>query len=106
MALLLEELEIHLLDTRQRSGYDQVNMVLGAEYLRNRTGSVHSADLSDISDSRVITIDQYFQGRIPGMWVSNHSGMPGDGTFAIMRGVRSMNQNLQPLYILSNLMYY
>lgn len=49
------------------------------------------------------TIDQYFQGVVPGMYVINTSGMPGSATSSFIRGIKSINTNNQPLYIVDGI---
>ncbi len=49
------------------------------------------------------TTDSYFKGSVPGMWGTGMSGMPGIGTVTFIRGIKSMNGNTQPLYVVDGL---
>lgn len=98
-------LTIFLVPDNLSSGYDRINNLLGDELKRNLKSSYVSLNISDIYDQPVQTIDQIFQGRVAGLWGTNHSGMPGEGTYSIMRGVRSMYTNLQPRYIVDGMIY-
>jgi TonB-linked SusC/RagA family outer membrane protein len=51
----------------------------------------------------VLSIDQFFQGRVSGLNVANRSGDPGSGAVSFSRGVNSINANNTPLYIVDGI---
>lgn len=72
-------------------------------------GSMKKTDLSsaqttvtaeDISHTVNTTFDEALQGRAAGVYVSSPSGQPGAGVNVIVRGVSSLTQATQPLYVI------
>jgi TonB-linked SusC/RagA family outer membrane protein len=72
-------------------------------------GSMKKTDLSsaqttitaeDIGKTVNTTLDQALQGRAAGVYVSSPSGQPGAGVSVIVRGVSSLTQATQPLYVI------
>lgn len=49
------------------------------------------------------SLDQNLQGIVPGMLSIGFSGMPGQGVNSILRGIRSMNTNNQPLFVIDGI---
>ncbi|MDX9882116.1 MAG: SusC/RagA family TonB-linked outer membrane protein [Prolixibacteraceae bacterium] len=49
------------------------------------------------------SLDQSFQGTIPGMLTIGFSGMPGRGVSSFIRGVKSLNTNSQPLFLIDGI---
>ncbi|RLD25338.1 MAG: hypothetical protein DRI70_07295, partial [Bacteroidetes bacterium] len=49
------------------------------------------------------TTESFFKGSVPGMWSTGMSGMPGSGAISFVRGIKSMNGNSQPLYVIDGL---
>ena len=72
-------------------------------------GTMKKTDLSsaqttitadDIGKTVNTTLDQALQGRAAGVYVSSPSGQPGAGVNVIIRGVSSLTQATQPLYVI------
>ncbi len=100
-----DDLIINLVTKDRRSGYDNVSKPIRDELRRDFSGSDYSLNLENVSKLPYLTIDQYFQGRVPGMLTTNHSGISGYGTFSYMRGMQSMNAGNQPLIIVDGMPY-
>ncbi len=49
------------------------------------------------------TTETFFKGTVPGLWGTGMSGMPGSGAISFIRGIKSMNSNTQPLYVVDGL---
>lgn len=96
-------LKIYLTAKDVASMYDEVTTVFGTARQRSLIGSAENISVADIGKMPYQTIDQYFQGRVAGLNVINHSGQPGEGTFAYLRGIASMNTNNQPLIIVDGM---
>lgn len=65
------------------------------------TGSSSKVRASEIEQIPVPTFDQILQGRAPGLYVASSSGQPGASAGRVnIRGVGSVNANLDPLYVL------
>ena len=100
-----DSITIRLLSEDRQSGYDIVARPIKDDIRRNLNGSDFSLDLENVGKLPYQTIDQYFQGRVPGMQTTNHSGMPGYGTYSNIRGMRSMMAGNQPLIIVDGMPY-
>lgn len=95
------ELKIYLSEEGIASGHEEI-LYSGArsKARRNIISSYSKVEAGQLHKSPYQTIDQYFQGNVPGINFTNHSGLPGTGGFSFVRGIRSMHTNNQPLYIL------
>ena len=72
-------------------------------------GTMKKTDLSsaqttvtaaDIDKTVNTTLDQAIQGRAPGVYVTQPSGQPGAAANVVIRGISSLSQNTQPLYVI------
>jgi TonB-linked SusC/RagA family outer membrane protein len=66
---------------------------------RDLTGSIASADLSEIIKTPVDNIAQSLGGRIAGVQVSSSDGGLGDNFSITIRGAGSLTQSTEPLYV-------
>ncbi|HHU27404.1 MAG TPA: TonB-dependent receptor [Bacteroidales bacterium] len=66
---------------------------------RDLTGSIASADLSEIVKLPVSNITQSLGGRIAGVQVSSKDGGLGDNFSITIRGAGSLTQSTEPLYV-------
>jgi len=94
-----EALNIKLIPFDRESIYDEITTIKGIKAKRNILGSHEAVSLDATIEQPNQTITQYLAGQTSGLLVYNHSGMPGDGSFAFMRGIRSLHSNNQPLVI-------
>jgi TonB-linked SusC/RagA family outer membrane protein len=94
---------ISLSEEDMKSGYDDADLLNRSEMQRNIITSFTDLDLKSALQDNIISIDQAFQGTIPGMITINHSGMPGQGTLNFLRGVKSMNTSNSPLVIVDGI---
>lgn len=96
-------LKIYLTRNDWASGSDQVNILANTLYKRNMVASSSGLDIGQIGEDPSITIDQFMQGKIPGLHVTGRSGQPGSGAFTLTRGINSLNTNNEPLYVIDGL---
>lgn len=97
------ELKIFLSANDIQAGDDVFN-ILSQEFLkRDMVASFSTIKTEKIKHTPVLSIDQFFQGQVPGMHVTNRSGDPGSGAVTFMRGVNSINASNQPLYIVDGI---
>jgi len=66
--------------------------------LANSVGTISAKQLT--GSTRPVTLDGAMQGKISGAQISANSGAPGGGFSVRLRGVSSINQNSEPLYII------
>ncbi|MBL7113216.1 MAG: SusC/RagA family TonB-linked outer membrane protein [Bacteroidales bacterium] len=81
------------------AGYDEILNIYRTTLRRDFISASDSPDPENTKLYPYQSIDQYFQGIVPGLLVTGHSGMPGSGAVSYLRGIRSIYTNNQPLYI-------
>lgn len=97
------ELKIYLTSNGVESGDDNIS-VLAQEFLkRDMVASFTSVNTSNMKETPVLSLNQFFQGRVSGMNVINRSGDPGSGAVTLLRGVNSINSTNSPLYIVDGI---
>ncbi|MBL7741400.1 MAG: TonB-dependent receptor plug domain-containing protein [Chitinophagaceae bacterium] len=74
----------------------------GAARKRDMTGSVAYIRSQDIFASAT-SVEQALQGRVPGLQVSSAASVPGASGFISIRGMSSLNNNSQPLYVVDGI---
>jgi len=73
----------------------------GRESKRKFTGAATVLNSKQIQDVPVVSFDQNFQGRIPGLLANSGSGQPGAAANVRIRGTQSITGAfVQPLYVL------
>ena len=82
---------------------DLVLDIYNEELKRNIVSSVQTLQANDIHKSSNISTDEFFQTNIAGAFTIHHTGMPGSGAVNYIRGIKSMNTNNQPLYVIDGM---
>jgi TonB-linked SusC/RagA family outer membrane protein len=98
-----ESLKIFLTADDISSGDDPVTLMARPIARKNMIPAYAELDVNEVYHSNIHSIDQYMQGQIPGMFVVNRSGMPGNGAVTTIRGVNSINATNQPLYVIDGI---
>ncbi len=75
----------------------------GVQKKEDLTGSVAVVDVDEMTKSNFSTFDKALQGRAAGVHVSNVSGKPGELASVKIRGVGSINQYAEPLYVIDGI---
>ncbi len=97
------ELKIYLAENSMQSGDDNL-IILSQDVLkRDMVASFNSVNTGLLKETPVITINQFFQGKVSGLNVVNRSGDPGSGAVSLLRGVNSINSSVSPLYIVDGI---
>ena len=79
---------------------DVVVIGYGAVRKSDLTGAVSVLDVKDKTETLPFTsVDQFMQGRIAGVNISQNSGAPGDGMRIQIRGISTLSGDTQPLYV-------
>ncbi len=97
------ELKIYLTSLGIESGDDNLVLLSQDILKRDMVASYSSINSTAIKETPVLSIDQFFQGRVSGLNVTNRSGDPGSGAVSFSRGVNSINANNTPLYIVDGI---
>ena len=64
------------------------------------TGAVSSINAETIEKVNSTSIDQVLQGRVAGVQMTQNTGMPGGGSSIQIRGLNSINNTNEPIYII------
>lgn len=64
------------------------------------TGSIAKLEVKDVEQTPVVSIDQFLQGRVAGVQITQNTGAPGSGVTFLIRGAGSVTGSSQPLIIL------
>lgn len=95
---------IYLTDNDLISSDDVFTVLSQTKPRKNIVSSFFDMNMEDVTRTASMTVDQYLQGRVPGLFVSNRSGDPASGAVTLLRGVRSLNANNHPLYVIDGVM--
>ena len=71
----------------------------GTQQRRTVTGAVSTVKAQQIAEIPTSDAMKSIQGRVPGVDIVNTGNKPGDGMRVIIRGVRSITANIDPLYV-------
>ncbi len=87
--------------TQEQDKLDDV-VVIGYGKARkvNLTSAQTSVTAKDMEKTVNTTVEQAFQGRAAGVYVTQNSGQPGGGISVAIRGISSINGNTEPLYVI------
>ena len=96
-------LTIYLTEEDITSVSDELNILNQAIRKRNIVASVSTVNTDNIKQHSALTIDQFLQGRVPGLHVVNRSGDPGSGASMLLRGINSINASNEPLIIVDGI---
>ncbi len=77
----------------------------GSAVRKSLTGSVSSVKSKDLSTSPVTDPLAAMQGRVPGLFISSNSGLPGTTFNVTLRGQNSLLQANGPLYVIDGVPY-
>src|SRR5690606_5086002 len=72
----------------------------GVQKKSDLTGAVASVDGERMRNSVTASVDQALQGRIAGVQVAQNSGAPGGAVSIRIRGITSLTQSNEPLYVI------
>jgi len=96
-------LTVNLISNERNSLDDEISTLNGIHPSRDVISSYRDIALNTSFEQSNIVINEFLAGRVSGLIVQNHSGMPGDGTYSYMRGIRSLHTNNQPLVIVDGI---
>lgn len=87
--------------TEKITSLDEV-VVVGYQDVKRKdlTGSVSSANVSEMIKAPVPNIDQALAGRVAGVMVTSGEGMPGQSMNIVIRGSNSISQDNSPLFVI------
>jgi TonB-linked SusC/RagA family outer membrane protein len=98
-------LNISLVSSIYRSLDNSYNTPLGVGVLKETSNSVTSLVAEDLKMTKATSFDQALQGRVPGLSVTNQSGMPGAKTFMNIRGFSSLYGKVEPILFIDGMIH-
>ena len=91
---------------RSVSPLDEVQIIAyGQTSTRFSTGNVSTVKAADIEKQPVTNPLLALQGRVPGLFITQNSGVPGSGISVQIRGQNSIGNGNDPLYIIDGVPY-
>lgn len=93
------------LGQRQSILDETVVIAYGTTSRRLATGNVSSVKAIDIEKQPVNNPLLALQGRVPGLFITQSSGLPGSGVTVRIQGQNSINKGNDPLYIIDGIPY-
>src|SRR5690606_36779060 len=92
-----------VVDIQMESDVEQLGEVVvvgyGTQNRRDITGSIATVDDAAIRNQPVQSFDQALSGRLAGVQITNTSGLLADGVTVRIRGVNSISNSSQPLFV-------
>jgi len=99
-----ENLKIYLSRKELASGDDKIRIINQDVFKRNIVAAISSTTPEEVAQTGALSLDQYMQGKVPGLHVTNRSGLPGSGAFSMLNGPNSLHLSNEPLYIIDGVM--
>jgi len=72
----------------------------GSSKRKDLSGSITSLKSKDFEATKVVTPDEFVQGRVSGLLLTQTSGQPGAASSVRIRGSSSINASNEPLYVI------
>jgi len=96
-------LKIYLTDNDLSAGDDPLTILSQKIVKKDIVSSYFELNASGSNKTGAMFIDEYMQGRIPGMNTIRREGAPGTGAIGFLRGINSINSNNQSLYVVDGI---
>lgn len=97
------DITIYLTSLDLASGDDPIMVLHQMRLKRNMISTFSVLNTDQIKQTPSLTIDQFMQGRVAGLYVVNRTGDPSGGAATFLRGVNSLNASNQPFYIIDGI---
>lgn len=94
-----ETIEIQLRESANQLN-DVVVIAYGSQERRNVIGSVTKTNLEDVKNIPGGSFESQLQGKVPGVQITNNTGVPGETVNIRLRGANSIGANNNPLYVI------
>ena len=98
-------LTISLVSSDYNSFDNSFNSPLGSRLLKDASFTVSKVTAADFNNSSQTSFDQELQGRVPGLSVTEQSGMPGHKAYLNIRGFSSLYGKSEPLMIIDGMIH-
>lgn len=83
------------------SSLDEIVLIgYGSAQKKDLSGAISSIKAKELEATKVTTPDEFVQGRVSGLLLTQTSGQPGAATSVRIRGSSSINAGSEPLYVI------
>jgi TonB-linked SusC/RagA family outer membrane protein len=95
---------INIVLQEDRTALDEI-IITGYQAVARKdlTGSISTVNVEDLQKANVRSFDEALAGRVPGVQVTSNDGKPGAGVTILIRGVGSLTQSSDPLYVIDGI---
>ncbi len=100
-----DQIVIYLTALEHFSDDEDYKATLGVEPLRDATNAVSMLTRSDFQLSAASSSEQTFVGKIPGLHIVEHSGMPGHSSWMNIRGISSIFGRNEPVVFMDDMIH-
>lgn len=100
-----DEISIFLVPDHLKSSDDIISNALGTEKARNAMNATSHLLKSEFERTAASSFDQTISGRIPGLQIIEHSGMPGHSSWVNLRGISSIFGRNEPLMYIDGMIH-
>lgn len=98
--------ELHIVLSPSNSQLDELQIIAyGTTTQRLNVGNVSTVKAEDIEKQPVTNVLTALEGRVPGLFITQNSGLPNSSVNVQIRGVNSISQDKNPLYIIDGVPY-
>lgn len=98
-----DQVNIVLVREEEKSSYDELDYQGYVSRNRDLVSDVYYGKPGAPFENTYETLDQSLQGKVSGLYQTTMSGMPGTGTYMLLRGLNSINTLNQPLVIVDGM---
>lgn len=98
-----KELKIYVTANDLSAGNDPLTILSQKTDKMDILSSYYDLNSSGTSKTGALFIDEYMQGRVPGLNTIRRDGTPGTGAIGFLRGINSINSNNQALYVVDGI---
>lgn len=100
-----QEIVIYLVPVTQRSADEIFSSPHGTEKVKHGTNAMTHLIKPEFERSAASSFEQTLNGKIPGLYLVEHSGMPGHSSWVNMRGISSIFGRNEPLVYIDGMIH-
>lgn len=97
-------LSVHLIEEHKTRYNETVVSPAGLQDNKFSSSAITNINTKDFNLGS-LSIDNVFKGDVPGLLVTNKSGMTGEGSYLSLRGIRSLLAETSPLVVINGIPY-
>lgn len=97
------QLKVYLTSNDLAGGDDPLTILAQKNNRKDIVSSYYDLKATESYKTSAFSIDEFMQGKVPGVNVVRRDGTPGSGAFVGVRGINSISTNNQPLYVIDGI---